>query len=235
MTEPRGAKLLPFYLLIDVSYSMQGPKMDSANAIMPSVVDAIAKNPILSDKVRFGVLDFGTDAQVQLPLCDVLDPDLTLPDLKPRGTTSYAKAFRLLREEIESNVKQLKADGFAVHRPAVFFLSDGMPNNDDWMSAFAELTGIPTYPNVIPCGVDEADGSVLAKLVHPAVGEKAMQLYMMDQDQNPASAINSIAEILVSSILASGESINDGRSGIVLPPKEDLPSGITAYDPDDFV
>ena len=39
--------LLPFYLVVDVSYSMMGDKIGAANQILPSVADALAKNPIL--------------------------------------------------------------------------------------------------------------------------------------------------------------------------------------------
>jgi uncharacterized protein YegL len=61
-----GAKLLPFYVVTDVSYSMSGRKLDAANQILPRVVDALAQNPILSDKVRIGLVDFSDDAKVQL-------------------------------------------------------------------------------------------------------------------------------------------------------------------------
>jgi uncharacterized protein YegL len=239
------AKLLPFYLVIDVSHSMSGAPLESANKIMPAVVDTLAQDPILSDKVRFGLIDFASDARVQLPLCDVLDANLVLPDLQVRGATSYAAAFTLLRSEIESNIKQLKADGYAVHRPAVFFLSDGTPTDpaDVWQSAFRDLitydpstkTGFAMFPNVVPCGVGGADPKTLKSLIHPATGPKAMQMYLMDKGENPAAAITAIAEILISSMLSSGQSMAQGSAGIILPDKEDVPKGITAYTSEDFV
>jgi uncharacterized protein YegL len=247
VTTPAGAKLLPFYLVVDVSWSMAGDKLEQANKIIPSVVDALARNPILSDKVRFAVIDFSDDAQIRLPLCDLLDDDLTLPSLAVRGTTSYSAAFRLLRSEIETNVKQLKADGFSVHRPAVFFLSDGLPSEDDsvWQAAFADLTGWDSatkqgfreFPNVIPCGVDGAEPGVMQGLIHPPTGDKRMQMYMMEPGGDPALAIKAIAEILISSVLASGQSMARGESGIVLPDKAQLPQGVAAYtaDDDDFL
>ncbi|UVS76926.1 VWA domain-containing protein [Actinokineospora sp. UTMC 2448] len=236
-------KLLPFYLVIDVSYSMSGAKLDAAARIMPAVVDALAKAPILSDKVRFGVLDFSDDAQVRLPLCDVLDENVVLPQLSVRGGTSYMAAFRLLRTEIEANVKQLKADGYAVHRPAVFFLSDGAPTDreNDWVSAFSDLTafdketgrGFPMFPNVVPCGVEGADPAILQRLIHPARGGKPMRMFLADDGEDAAKAITMMAEILISSILASGQSLAAGDSGILLPPEEELPGGVKSYGADD--
>lgn len=232
-------KLLPFYLVIDVSLSMSFEgKLEQANNIMPKIVDALMDSPILADKVRFGLIDFSDDAQVRLPLCDVLDESVTLPVLAVRGATSYAAAFRLLRTEIESNVKQLKADGFLVHRPAVFFVSDGetTDRDDEWRSALRDLTeGFSAYPNLIPCGVDEADPKTLAALVHPATGPKAMQMYLMKEGHNPGDAIASIAEILISSVISSGQSMAQGNSGLLLPDRSDLPEGISAHNADDFV
>jgi uncharacterized protein YegL len=233
-----GAKLLPFYLVIDVSWSMsQDRKLDSANGIMPAIVDALAQNPILSDKVRFGLIDFSDDAQVRLPLCDLLAPNLTLPALSIRGGTNYSEAFRTLRREIEANVAQLKADQYVVHRPAVWFISDGEPtdNEQEWRAAFAELTTSKTYPNFIPCGVDKAVKNVMGSLIHPSSGPKKMAMYMMDPGFDPAKAITGMAEILISSMISSGYSLAGGNTGTILPPQNQLPPGITQYDPDDFV
>jgi len=232
-----GAKLLPFYIVVDVSYSMSGQKIRSANAILPAVRDAIAKNPILSDKVRIALLEFSDIATVRMPLCDIMDPHLQLPTLAPQGGTSYAAAFSQLRSEIGNDIKQLKQDGFAVHRPAVFFLSDGIPTDAEpvWRAAFADLVGDKAYPNVIPFGVDEAAPENLRALIHPASGEKQMKMYLMDDGAEPAGAITAAAEILISSIVNSGHSLSRGQSGIVLPDDDDLPPGMHGYDPDDFV
>lgn len=236
MTTDKG-KLLPFYLVVDVSASMSGAKLDAANRILPRVLDALADAPILGDKVRFGLVDFSDDARVVLPLCDLLERGVTLPTLTTRGGTSYGAAFRLLRGEIESNVRQLKADGFAVHRPAVFFLSDGAPTDReaDWEQAFRELTDFSMFPNVVPCGVDGANPGVLRTVIHPAEGGKRMRMYLMDEGENPAEAIGMVAEVLISSVLASGASMAKGSSGIMLPEAEDVPAGLRSHTAEDFV
>jgi uncharacterized protein YegL len=233
------AKLLPFYVVADVSYSMSGDKLAKVNKILPSIVDALSENPILSDKVRIALIDFSDDARVLLPLCDVLEPTLTLPVLKERGGTSFAAAFRLLRTEIAANAKQLKVDGYRVHRPAVFFLSDGEPTDreNDWRGALADLTGDKAYPNIIPFGVDGADARTMQDLIHPSVGEKQMKMYLMDKSADAAQAIMAAATIMISSIIESGYSISKGQSGIRLPDDDDLPPGLKPFtaDDDDFI
>lgn len=212
--------LLPFYLVIDVSFSMSGTKLDTANTILPEVCDALAKNPILNDKVRFGMIDFSDDARVVLPLCDV-STVTQLPELVVRGGTSYGVAFKFLRRQLESDITQLRADGYKVHRPAVFFLSDGEPA-DDWKADFETLTeydsvsdkGFKYHPVVVPCGVESADRDVMRELVHPLNKSK---LYMMKAGGDAAAAIKAMAEVLISSVLASGQSAIQGNSGFILP------------------
>jgi uncharacterized protein YegL len=243
MSKNEQGKLLPFYVVIDVSFSMSGTKLASASQIMPMVLDAVAKAPILADKVRFAVVDFADDAQVRLPLCDILDDGVRLPGLTTRGGTSFSAAFRTLRAEIESNVKQLKADGFLVHRPAVFFVSDGEPTEEDsvWKSAFDDLTrydkesktGFSMYPNFVPFGVDDADPKTLQQLIYPNDGNKPMRMFMQTSGSDAASAIAGMAEVLISSVLASGESMAQGNSGIILPSDDDLPDGLSSYTADD--
>jgi uncharacterized protein YegL len=242
MESERGI-LLPFYLVVDVSWSMTvGNRLESANRITDAVKDALSTAPILSDKVRFALLDFSGDAQVRLSLCDLLS-GVESPVLTARQTgTSYAAAFRLLRDEIDSNVRQLRADGFAVHRPAVFFLSDGEPTDppQEWQTEFARLTqydpatkqGFSKFPNFVPCGVAEADPTILRSLIHPSSGTKAMKMYLMDEGEDPARAIEKIAKILISSMLQSGRSIAAGVSTMIVPGGDEVPSGISVHEPD---
>jgi uncharacterized protein YegL len=243
MSETRGT-LLPFYLVVDVSLSMdEGSKIHAANDMIRKVQDALAGDPILADKVRFSVIDFSNDARVVLPLCNLLDREVSVPTLTTRGGTSFAAALRLLRTEIESNVKQLKGDSFKVHRPAVFFLSDGQPTDaaGEWQSAFRELTeydhetgvGFRLRPNIVPCGVDQADGKIMQQLIFPPTGEKQMKMYLMDRGEDAAKAISAIAQVLISSILSSGVSIATGGSGIMLPTAQSLPAGVREHTADE--
>jgi uncharacterized protein YegL len=226
-------KLLPFYVVVDVSYSMKGTRIDQANEILPEVADTLRTNPILEDKIRVGLIDFSDDAKVVLPLCNLSEQKL--PSLSIRGGTNYGAAFSKLRSEIERDVTQLQSDGFQVHRPAVFFLSDGEPG-DNWKPAFTSLVaydreadvGFKWYPNVIPFGVGEAQRETLQELVHPVGRSK---LYMVDDNQSGGQAIAAMAEILIGSIMASGR---DG-GGLILPDADEVPDGVSVHDGPDWL
>ena len=239
--------LLPFFLVVDVSQSMSGARIDAVNQILPTLVDALAENPILSDKVRFGVIDFSNTATVLTPLCDLLNQS-SLPGFSVRGATYYSAAFELLKSQIQTDVDQLKADGYNVYRPTVFFMSDGAPNQGDpWQAPFAELTtydqttntGFKYYPNLSPFGIQGADPVILQQLIHPSTGPRPMKMFLTDAGADAASAIASMAEILLASVLNSVQSVatDDGAGSAGLPDLGDMPDlpGLTAVGPDDII
>lgn len=223
------AKLLPMYIVVDVSWSMKTDgKIDAANGIIPSLQTALLNSPTIADKVRFSLIDFSDDAQVQLPLCDLAMARNT-PTLTIRGGTSYAAAFKLLRSEIDANVRTLKADQFAVHRPAVFFISDGEPTDleDDWRKAFSALTsfdkatniGFPYFPNFIPFGVgDDVRRDIMQQLIFPPTRSKA---YFTKDGVDPGDALRQMTEVLVMSTMLSGASVGTNGPSFLLPEDDD--------------
>lgn len=221
--------LLPFYLCVDVSYSMSAARPDgqspikSANGIATEVRDSLYVHPLLIDMVRFAIVDFSDDAQTVIPLCDLtkIDKD-DMPTLTVRGGTSFAVAFRQLRNQIDSDVRQMKADGHKVHRPAVFFLTDGEPTDDDaaWRQALAELTD-PTFaarPNIIPFGVADAKKQLLDQIAFP---QGKMRSFVMREGADAATAIKQMAEMLIGSMVASGNSVTMGSGGGFIPPEDE--------------
>ncbi len=218
---------LAFYIVADVSYSMQeSGAIIAANMLLKEVHDAIVGEPVIADVVRLGVMDFSDDAQVLLRLGDLRDVT-TVPELKARGGTSFAAAFRQLRQEIERDIPALKADNYQVFRPAVFFITDGQPtdNAGTLQAAFADLTArdFRYRPNVIPFGVGDATKASVDPWVFPTTGEKQMRSYVAKDGADPAQAITSMAHLLISSILASAGSVTDpsATAALVLPEDED--------------
>lgn len=242
MSESKG-KLIPFYLVVDVSASMTtAGRIDAANDIVGELMIAFEKNPILTDIVRVALIDFSDDARVVIPLDDILELE-SIPRLGVRGGTSYRAAFDVLRSEIQRNVDELKASGFEVHRPAVYFITDGEPNEgDDWETAFARLTtydrstktGFAYFPNVIPCGVGDATGAVLAPMIHP---RDRMKMFLARDGADPAAALPKMIEVIISSLMASAQSVSSSQSGggIQMPNPDDLPDDIMMNGADDFL
>lgn len=218
---------LAFYIVADVSYSMQeSGAIIAANTLLKEVHDAIVASPVIADVVRLGVIDFSDDAQVLLRLGDLRDVT-TIPELRARGGTSFAAAFRQLRQEIERDIPALKGDNYKVFRPAVFFITDGQPTDDGGtlQTAFADLTArdFRYRPNIIPFGVGDATKASVDPWVFPTAGEKQMRSYVAKDGADPAKAITEMAHLLISSILASAGSVTDpnATAALVLPEDED--------------
>ncbi|MCU7727005.1 VWA domain-containing protein [Actinoplanes sp. KI2] len=225
-TEDNRTLVLAFYVVVDVSQSMEySGAIHSANEILPKVADAIDGSPMLADIVRFGAMDFSDDAQVVLRLGDLRNVPM-LPKFTVRGRTSYAAAFRLLRKEIERDLAQLRIDGFRVYRPAVFMITDGEPTDDDneLKAAYEELTDpeFKARPNILMFGVGAATKEALDPWVFPKAGKRAMRSYVAGAGADPKTAIAKAAEALLGSIVASASSVSEaGESGGFVPPDDE--------------
>ena len=203
--------LIPFYAVVDVSYSMDGDNIKAANRVFPEVANALAEHPVVNDKIRFSLVSFSDVAKSVVPLCDMSTFVGPLPELKCESGTEFGAVFDFLRTQIDKDVSQLKADNFKVFRPAVFFLSDGEPTDRGWEAKFAALTeydkttgvGNKNHPIFVPFGVQDANQATMESLVKP---KHKSRCYMMSNGATAAEAIRYMAEILVASALSSGNS-----------------------------
>ena len=231
--------VLPFYLLCDVSYSME-PDIAALNSALFRFRDALSMEPVLSDKVRFSVIDFSDDARVVVPLSDFADAPLPSVPLQVRGGTSYGEAFRTLKRTIDADIAGADPQ-FRFFRPAVFFLTDGYPTDPgEWEQAFAELTAFdPTtgrgnkrYPLFVPFGFGQADPAVLSRLVHPQ-GRSAM--FLAREGVSPEAAIERMTRGMLASMLQSGRSATQAKPAHVLPTAADVGPGIDVYPGGDYL
>ena len=196
MTEG-GLQLLPFYLVCDESASMAGVPIDAINGSLPDLHAEIGSNPSVADKTRFCMIGFSDDADVLLPLADLSDVT-AMPKLSANGGTNYKAAFEVLRRTIDSDVASLKGAGNVVYRPAVFFLSDGYPNDNHWQPAFQALTD-PNWkyrPNVLAFGFGDADENIIRQVA-------TTRAFMANGNTDLADALREFAQSLIRSIVNS--------------------------------
>lgn len=205
-----GLQILPFYLVCDESYSMEGEPIDAINQALPELHHEISANPVVADKTQFAIIGFSDVANVLQPLVD-LSQVTTLPNLTPQAGTSYSAAFKCLKSEIESDVARLKAQGHKVYRPVAFFLSDGYPNrDDDWQTAHEEVVSatFPYHPNIVAFGFGSADKSVISEVA-------TFRAFLADGTVSPAQALQEFATALTKSMVLSASSPGDGLSPMV--------------------
>ncbi|HEX4108281.1 MAG TPA: VWA domain-containing protein [Solirubrobacteraceae bacterium] len=222
---PGTGQVLPMYFVGDESHSMAGPSMDAVNRGLLELRDEVAKHPLIGKKVRFGIITFADTAQTRLELSE-LSEDIVLPRLAPRGRgTSYAAALEALRHTIPGDVALLKGAGYQVHRPSVFFLSDGLPTEkqEKWQQRLAEIkdTGWGERPNILAFGVGEADPEVIRQLA-----TTPRYSFMMTEGSSTAGAIAEFATSMLNSMVASAERLDRGERTIEF----EKPEGFVALD-----
>lgn len=206
-------QVLPMYFVGDESHSMAGDPIAAVNQGLVDLRDEVAKHPLIGKKVRFGIITFADTAETRLELSE-LSEDLVLPTLAPRGRgTSYASALEALRQTIPADVALLKGSGYQVHRPSVFFLSDGQPTDksDKWRARLDELKdpGFRERPNVLAFGVGDAEPEVIRELASsPRYG------FMMTSGASTAGAIAEFAASMLNSMVVSAERLDRGEQTI---------------------
>lgn len=211
MPENSG-NVLPVYVVADESASMT-PVVGELNAGLAALHSALLREPMAAAKVRFTILGFSDDAQVRLSLAD-LRTEAALPTLATRGSTSFGAAFRELLARIPQDIAALKAQGFAVYRPAVFFLTDGQPTDEGWQRTYEQLTdrdATTAAPNIIACGIGQAVAQTILD-----IATRPEFAFVATPGTELGLAIAEFSVALTRSVVASARAMADGTTELVV-------------------
>lgn len=212
-------KCLPTYLVIDISSSM-APYQDALNHTLDHLHVTLVTSPRVSEFAYMSIIAFSHEPLMVMEMTD-LQSVPSMPQVLCGGGTQYGKAFELVKQRIDVDVPALNAQGKAVLRPAVFFLTDGAPMDSNWEAAFRRLVDPSSKrrPHVITYGFGQARQDVLAK-----VATKAAFLATGEADQQTAlsQAISSLVNSLVASARAEEMRIPASAEGYHVIPVEYL-------------
>jgi uncharacterized protein YegL len=200
----RGSLVMPFYLVSDVSKSMTAA-MPALNQTLRALWQAIVNEPVVDDVARICIMTFSDTTRVVVPLGRITET--AIPTLGVELGTNYGAAFRVLAQTISYDVQGLKHEGYKVYRPCVFFLTDGMPLDEDWEATFqSTLTydldtrqGMKGHPIFVPFGFDQARPSILARLVYPPDRSK----WHFATEASPALALKGLLDIIQKTVINS--------------------------------
>jgi uncharacterized protein YegL len=229
-----GQMVMPFYMICDVSGSMT-PDMPVLNEGIQKLRRSIVQNPVVDDVAHIGIISFSNDARVVMPLSQMSDQ--SMPTLvTDHGLTNYGKAFRQLAQAIPKDAAALRAQGYRIFRPCAFFLTDGEPTDRDWLDTFRNTltydkstgAGMKQYPVLIPFGFRDAQEAELRKLAYPYSKGKYYHIKTQDIEQ----VIELILDVIMKTVVASGQSSTTGKPTLVHAPAPTMP-GVTVGTPDD--
>lgn len=216
--ETAGQELMLFYIVCDESASMgMNGGIETINTALPELHATIVSDPLVVDKARLGIIAFSDTAEVILPL-DKATNIVDMPGVTASSATSFGAAFSVLRSTIEHDVNSLKAQGYRVYRPCVFFITDGEPTDDGlWQSEYVALTNHAYRPHIIAWGVDGADHQTLLDI-------KTLKAFAGVDRASAARALASMMKSIGNTIVSS---VSSGGGQIVVPP---APPGVVDLD-----
>ena len=122
--EPR----CPCILLLDISGSMQGPRIDALNAGLQTFKQELGQDSLANKRVEVAIVTFHNEIQVvqDFVTADQFEP----PMLTAQGLTHTGSAIHQALDMIEARKKQYRNNGVAYYRPWVFLITDGEPQGE---------------------------------------------------------------------------------------------------------
>ena len=130
-------------LILDVSSSMGGLKIDTVNQALGKFRDIIREDSVTALRADVVVIEFDHEARVVQDFTNGMD--FEPPVLSVKGGTNYSKAVNLALDIIEARKQSYRDGGIAYYRSLAYFLTDGIPtddNPDDLASAARRLVGV---------------------------------------------------------------------------------------------
>lgn len=123
-----AAKKLPVILLLDVSGSMSGEKINTLYDSVVEMVDSFVAAQVKETMIDVAIITFGNNVELHTPYTAVADlQNAGISRFRADGMTPMGTALRMAKDMIEDK----DATPSNIYRPAVVLVSDGQPN-DSW-------------------------------------------------------------------------------------------------------
>ena len=224
-----GQIVMPFYIVCDVSGSMAGD-MVALNSGVADLCKEIMRDPVADDLCLLSVIAFDDTARTVVPLSFP-----TAVKLQPMtcngGLTNYTAAFQEFHRAFEADRTLLRGEGMRIHRPCVFFLTDGEPTSTDHQQVFKQLFGYDrttkqgnsAYPYVTPFGFRGATEATMKSLAWPDFGEKKGRYFLAKQGVAVSQLLKEMSGLIANSVLSSSASVNSGSPQYLPPPTNASP------------
>lgn len=160
--EPR----CPCVLVVDVSSSMYGPKMDQLNNGIATFAQELKADQLASLRTEVAIVTFGSGSE--MPQDFVTADQFNPPTLVANGVTEMSAGINLALDKIEERKQMYRDNGIDYYRPWLFLITDGAPTEplEVVNAASARLKQAESEKRVatFSVGVEGADMDLLTEI-----------------------------------------------------------------------
>ncbi len=157
---------LPVYLVLDVSGSMHGEKIESVRNGVQMLTSTLRADPYALETAFLSVIVFDDQARQLVPLTELAA--FQPPVIEVGSTTSLGAALQMTKNCIEREVQKTTADTKGDWKPLVFLMTDGQPT-DDWQKGLKEFQKVKTGLVVACAAGTDANTSLLKQITENVV------------------------------------------------------------------
>lgn len=151
------AKPLPVVLLLDVSGSMYGAKIEALYTATKEMIHTFAQTQTRELEVQVSIITFGKRIELHTPFIDAQSLDAKgIEPFVPDGPTPIGIALRMAKDMLEDS----ETTPSPSYIPAVVLVSDGLPT-DSWEDELNNFihTGKSSKTQRFAVGIQEAANS----------------------------------------------------------------------------
>ena len=160
--EPR----CPCVLVVDVSSSMYGAKMDQLNSGIATFAQELKADQLASLRTEVAIVTFGSGSE--MPQDFVTADRFNPPTLVANGVTEMSAGINLALDKIEERKQMYRDNGIDYYRPWMFLITDGAPTESQEVvnAASARLKQAESEKRVatFSVGVEGADMGLLTEI-----------------------------------------------------------------------
>ena len=160
--EPR----CPCVLVVDVSSSMYGAKMDQLNSGIATFAQELKADQLASLRTEVAIVTFGSGSE--MPQDFVTADQFNPPTLVANGVTEMSAGINLALDKIEERKQMYRDNGIDYYRPWLFLITDGAPTESQEVvnAASARLKQAESEKRVatFSVGVEGADMGLLTEI-----------------------------------------------------------------------
>ena len=220
-------RFMPVVLLLDVSSSMEGDKIDNLYAATVKMIETFADESKKEIPYKVAIITFGASVDYHTPYSDATkDLARNLTHFVADGMTPLGTALQMAKALIED--KTVTEPRW--YRPVVVLVSDGKPNDTIWQSALQEFisTGRPARCQRLSMGIgDDADYNMLESFASDDVDQFSGTDKFCFKAENAADIVK-VFKLISTSIIAS---VDANKKNFPPTPKPVAPS----VDDDEFL